>query len=111
MLTRVAVVLFALLLPATAHAQFDDEAGDYDVVIEVGDGFVTYNGDDIEDFEVLQKVLSADVEATPELTVKLLAHADVRSGIVMRIYTLVSELGVECELETIHEQESPTNGL
>lgn len=108
-LARIAVVLVALLAPAAAHAQYDDDAsGDYDVVVEIGDGFVTYNGDEVENFQALQEALAAEVQANPELSVEVVAHDDVAPRVVRQITAVMSALGIDFDLETVPSGTRPS---
>ncbi len=95
------LVLTVGLLASAVPARAQDDAADDDVVIEIDDQSVTYNGEAVDGLNALEEVLVEDIEADPALTVKVLAHDTVPLEYVTQIVEAVRQYEVECEVQWV----------
>ena len=89
------------LLASGVAAQAQDDGPDHDVVIEIDEQSVTYNGAAVAGLLALEEELVEDVEADPQLTVKVLAHDTVPMVHVTQIVDAVRRYEIECEVEIV----------
>jgi biopolymer transport protein ExbD len=97
----IGLAVSAGLLASGVAAWAQDNVPDHDVVIEIDEQSVTYNGAAVAGLHALEEVLVGDVEADPQLTVKVLAHDAVPIEHIMQIVDAVRQYEVECEVEIV----------
>lgn len=104
------LVLAAGLLACAIPARAEDDAA-YDVVIEISEQAVTYNGDVVDGLVTLEQDLVADVEADPALTVKVLAHDTVPAEVISQIMEMLRQFEVEYSLEMVSSASGQDDNL
>lgn len=95
--------LAAALLIANRAVAEPLGAEDYDVVIEIADGSVSYNGNPVEGMIDLESALVEDVQQDPQLTVEVVAHDTVPYQYVLQIMHMVRQYEVETKLEIVSD--------
>ncbi|MGE0666799.1 MAG: ExbD/TolR family protein [Sphingomonadales bacterium] len=92
------LVLAAAAFGVSAAAQDDDS---YDVVIEIADASVTYNGAAVHGMIELEEALVEDVQVDPQLTVEVIAHDSVPYGFVLQVMQMVRQYEVDPALDIV----------
>jgi biopolymer transport protein ExbD len=102
-LRRLGLVLLLAVGTLSSGPAIAQDPDDFDVIIVVDEGAVTYNGDSIEGMSDLEQALAEDVEADPELTVELVARDTVPFAYVLQIMEKIRQYDVSCKLEFVSQ--------
>ncbi len=99
----IVLCLVAAVLGANQVAAEPLDSDDYDVVIEIADGSVSYNGNPVDGMIDLESALVEDVQQDPQLTVEVIAHDTVPYQYVLQIMHMVRQYEVEAKLEIVSD--------